>query len=98
MSDFDDFVKNNRPSGKQSKLNGFAQEIFALKNLGYSEKDIVRFLFEKKGISVTQPTLNRFIRNRKQQEIPARSVFKQQFEPYSPAPASSESSNRDKLE
>lgn len=73
MSDLDDFVKNNAPSGKKSKLDDFAEEIFTLKKLGYSEKDIVRFLLEKKAVSVTQPTLNRFIRSRKS----ACSVFKQ---------------------
>lgn len=75
MSDLDDFVKNNTPSGKKSKLDAFVREIFALKKLGYSEKDILRFLSEKKGVSVTQPTLNRFIRNRKQHEIPASTAF-----------------------
>lgn len=63
MSDLDDFVKNNAPSGKKSKLDAFAGEIFTLKNLSYSEKDILRFLLEKKGIKVSQPTLNRFIRS-----------------------------------
>lgn len=63
MSDLEDFVKNNAPSGKKSKLDAFAGEIFKLKNLGYSEKDILRFLLEKKGIKVSQPTLNRFIRS-----------------------------------
>ena len=63
MSDLDDFVKNNAPSGKKSKLDAFAGEIFTLKNLGYSEKDILRFLLEKKGMTVSQPTLNRFIRS-----------------------------------
>lgn len=63
MSDLKDFVKNNAPSGKKSKLDAFAGEIFTLKNLGYSEKDILRFLLEKKGIKVSQPTLNRFIRS-----------------------------------
>lgn len=63
MSDLEDFVKNNAPSGKKSKLDAFAGEIFTLKNLGYSEKDILRFLFEKKGMTVSQPTLNRFIRS-----------------------------------
>ena len=48
MSDLDDFVKNNAPSGKKSKLYAFAGEIFTLKNLGYSEKDILKFLLEKK--------------------------------------------------
>lgn len=63
MSDLDDFVKNNVPSGKKSKLDAFAGEIFTLKNLGYSEKDILKFLLEKKGMTVSQPTLNRFIRS-----------------------------------
>ena len=63
MSDLEDFVKNNAPSGTTSKLDAFAGENFTLKNLGYSEKDILRFLLEKKGMTVSQPTLNRFIRS-----------------------------------
>ena len=59
-----DFVKNNAPSGKKSKLDNFVKEILGLKNLGYSEKDILRFLHKKRGITVSQPTLNRFVRSR----------------------------------
>ena len=70
MSDLDDFVKNNTPSGKKSKLDAFAGEIFTLKDLGYSEKDILRFLLEKKEMAVSQPTLNRFIRSRAGQIAP----------------------------
>ena len=59
-----DFVKNNAPSGKKSKLDNFVKEILGLKNLGYFEKDILRFLHKKRGITVSQPTLNRFVRSR----------------------------------
>ena len=48
-----DFVKNNAPSGKKSKLDNFVKEILGLKNLGYSEKDILRFLHKKRGITVS---------------------------------------------
>jgi hypothetical protein len=64
MSDVTDFMRENRPSGKISKLDPYRSEIEELKQNDYSEKDILRFLAEKKGIVVTQPTLNRFIKTR----------------------------------
>ena len=64
MSDLDDFMSETRPSGKASKLDPYLVEIDTLKKHAYSEKDILRFLEEKKGLVVTQPTLNRFIKTR----------------------------------
>ena len=57
-------MKNKPPTGKKSKLAAIAAENLTLKDLGYSEKDILRFLLEKKEMAVSQPTLNRFIRSR----------------------------------
>lgn len=48
MSDVTDFMRENRPSGKISKLDPYRSEIEELKQNDYSEKDILRFLAEKK--------------------------------------------------
>ena len=48
MSNYDDFIAENKPTGK-SKLDRFQKEILGLKGLGYSEADILRFLLEKIG-------------------------------------------------
>ncbi len=71
MSDVDQFMKNNRPSGKKTKLEPFLQEIATLKNNGYSEQDILRFLAEMKNLKTSQQSLNRFIRTRIQNRPPA---------------------------
>lgn len=60
--DLVDFIANNEPEGKRSKLLPFKDEILKLKELGYAEKNILQFLKEKKGITVTRQTLNVFIR------------------------------------
>lgn len=62
MSDVNQFMAENTPSGKQSKLDPYLSEIQTLRDHYYSESDILRFLKEKKGVSVSQPTLNRFIK------------------------------------
>lgn len=66
MSDIDDFIreKNPQPKQKRSKLDAFHDEIFQLKEMGFSEKVIVEFLLEKKNVKVAQQTLNQFIRSR----------------------------------
>lgn len=66
MSDIDDFIreKNPNPKQKRSKLDAFHDEIFQLKEMGFSEKVIVEFLLEKKNVKVAQQTLNQFIRSR----------------------------------
>lgn len=66
MSDLDDFVREQGTSLKvrRSVLEPFKEEILALKNLGYSETAILKFLADKKQIKVAQQTLNRFIRSR----------------------------------
>lgn len=83
MSNYDDFIAENKPTGK-SKLDRFQKEILGLKGLGYSEADILRFLLEKEGVSVSRQTLNRFIRQNKKPQ-PALSEV---IEPISPAPSS----------
>ncbi len=64
-------MKNNKPDGRTSKLEPFIQEIKVLKKNGYTEKTILKFLAEVKGVVVSQPALNKFIRNNlKNIEIP----------------------------
>ncbi len=69
MSDFDDFVANNRPTGKSPKLDRFRDDILGLKDLGYSENDILRYLNEKKSVIVSRKTLNLFINRNKKADV-----------------------------
>ncbi len=62
--DLTQFISHNKPSARVSRLEPFKDEIFYLKDNGYSEKDILKFLADFKNISVSQPSLNWFIRSR----------------------------------
>ncbi len=64
MDDLERFMIENKPSGRMSKLDMYKEEIFILKDKGYAEKDIVKFLSEFRSVEVSQPALNRFIRTR----------------------------------
>lgn len=66
MDDLKRFMVENKPSGRISKLDMHKEEIFTLKEKGYSEKDILKFLSEYRDVVVSQPALNRFIRTRMQ--------------------------------
>ncbi|MBP6115499.1 MAG: hypothetical protein KBC57_05690 [Neisseriaceae bacterium] len=63
-NDLSQFLSCHKPSARISKLEPFKNEIFYLKENGYSEKDILKFLADFKQISVSQPSLNWFIRSR----------------------------------
>lgn len=65
MSDLDDFMMENKPTGK-SKLDIYASDILTLKQHGYSDKDVIRFLFEKKGLKVGTTTLARFLKSKRE--------------------------------
>jgi hypothetical protein len=65
MSDLDDFMVENKPTGK-SKLDIYASDILTLKKHGYSNKDVIRFLFEKKGLKVGTTTLARFLKSKRE--------------------------------
>ena len=71
MQDLDDFLREREPAktGKQSVLLRYVAEILELKNRGYSERVILDFLLEKKGITISQQTLNRFIRSQMAKNI-----------------------------
>ncbi|OSI21680.1 hypothetical protein BV912_06425 [Neisseria dumasiana] len=76
----DDFIKehNLKPEkNKKSVLAPYQDEIFKMKEMGFTEKIILQFLKEKKGISVSQQTLNWFIRSRKNDTKPFSVIQKQ---------------------
>ena len=65
MQDVDDFLRECKPAktGKQSVLMPYLDEILELKNRGYSERVVLDFLLQKKGVTISQQSLNRFIRS-----------------------------------
>ena len=48
-TDLKNFIETNRATGKSRKLDRFAEQITTLKDLGFSDSDVLRFLSEKKG-------------------------------------------------
>ena len=64
-TDLKNFIETNRATGKSRKLARFAEQINTLKELGFSDSDVLRFLSEKKGVVVSQRTLTRFINRNK---------------------------------
>jgi len=64
-TDLKNFIETNRATGKSRKLDRFAEQITTLKDLGFSDSDVLRFLSEKKGVVVSQRTLTRFINRNK---------------------------------
>lgn len=72
MNDIETFLAKHQLADKQKKtsvLEPYQAEILELKEKGYSDKIIVRFLEEMKGVKVSQQWLNRYIRScRKQAE------------------------------
>lgn len=47
-TDLKNFIETNRATGKSRKLDRFAEQITTLKDLGFSDSDVLRFLSEKK--------------------------------------------------
>lgn len=78
MSDLDDFIREHNlmpEKNRKSVLAPYADEILKMKEMGFTEKIILQFLKEKKGISVSQQTLNWFIRSRSEKPaVPAAPV------------------------
>ncbi|PSJ81197.1 hypothetical protein [Neisseria iguanae] len=72
MNDIETFLTKHQLADKQKKtsvLEPYQAEILELKEKGYSDKIIVRFLEEMKGVKISQQWLNRYIRScRKQAE------------------------------
>lgn len=59
MISLEDFMASEKPKRK-SKLDPFKKDILTLKNEGYSEASIVKYL-AMNGVSVTQRAVNKFI-------------------------------------
>ena len=65
MQDVDEFLRECKPAktGKQSILMPYLAEILELKNRGYSERVVLDFLLQKKGITISQQSLNQIAKN-----------------------------------
>lgn len=59
------FLANNTPAKRTNKLEEFKEQIFFLKEKGFSDNQIVEFLRTEKKIQTTQQAVNRFIHTRK---------------------------------
>lgn len=62
MNKLDEFMKQNKPRGKKSKLAPFVNDIMKLNKTGYSGKDTVKFLAEVHNMHVAESTVHLFIR------------------------------------
>lgn len=68
MSDIDDFMQATRPTGK-SKLDRYKADILTLKQHGYSNSDVLRFLLEKKNVKAGSATLTRFLAKHRENSL-----------------------------
>ncbi|WP_434779069.1 hypothetical protein [Neisseria sp. Ec49-e6-T10] len=66
MISLEEFMASEKPK-RRSKLDPFKDDILALKQNGYSERSIVKYL-ELNGLIVSQRTVNQFILNNKPEE------------------------------
>lgn len=89
-NDIETFLAGKNLEGKaaaRSQLTPYTDEILELKKRGYTEKIILQFLQEKKGVVVTQSTLNWFINSRRKKTEQAavsdapKTIIKQTVEP-----------------
>lgn len=82
MNDIETFLSKHgliEPQKRESILAPFQAEILALKEKGFSDKVVVQFLEEMKGVKVSQQWLNRYIRSLKQ--VGAKQIEQNQPEP-----------------
>ncbi len=63
----DEFMAQRKAAAKSSRLDPWADDIFTLKDNGYTQKQILEFL-EANGIKVSQMTLSVFIRSRQEKQ------------------------------
>ncbi len=71
-NDIEAFLTDQNFQGKastRSQLTPYTDEILELKKRGCTEKMILQFLQEKKGVVVTQSTLNWFINSRRKKLV-----------------------------
>ena len=62
------FIENNKPTPpkRKNKLDAFKEQIFFLKDNGYSDNQIVEFLRTEKQLNTTQQAVNQFIHSRRE--------------------------------
>jgi arginine repressor len=58
--DIEDFIRQNKPKGRKSKLLPFKDQIIRLNDLGYSQEQICEYLSQN-GVEVTQTGLSKFL-------------------------------------
>lgn len=76
-----DFIENNEPKGKRSKLLPHLDDILTLLDLGYSQEQVCEYLETDKGITITQTGLSRFLaRHVKKDDKPAITTTEQSRE------------------
>ena len=75
-ADLIDFLQENKPNARRSVLAPYKEQILYMKNQDFTEQAILDFLKQKKNITVSQPTLNAFIKKhnhkKTQQSQPAK--------------------------
>lgn len=64
-----EFMNQNPKKGRSSKLEPYKDDIFLLKNSGYSQPQILNFL-QQNGVEVGLTTLKSFIKNRTSENEP----------------------------
>lgn len=64
-----EFMNKNPKKGRNSKLEPYKDDIFLLKNSGYSQPQILNFL-QQNGVDVGLTTLKSFIKNRTSESEP----------------------------
>lgn len=68
--DVKEFEKQMEPKAKRSRLEPFQAQIFELKEKGYANWQICKYL-EDNGITISQEGLRKFIKSRDGQPIPS---------------------------
>ena len=68
MKDLDDFVKNNSPNRRKSKLEPFREAIYKLYNDGYQVEQILQFL-QKNNVQTSKQNLYKFLKGQKNSSI-----------------------------
>ena len=64
MKDLDDFVKNNSPNRRKSKLEPFREAIYKLYDDGYQVEQIIDFLSKNK-VQTSKQNLYKFLKAQK---------------------------------
>lgn len=68
MNKLEEFMKQNKPTGKKSKLAPFENDIMKLNKAGYSARDTVKFLADVHHLHVAESTVCLFIRTHRDKQ------------------------------